>query len=195
MFSTLKTLMNPWTAKSENCPKHENEDWALWIALLHWLWNCPMTVQKHLCWRNWNVLLGHLPNCISVRWALRMHAMSSDKHISHQMKPGLQEEEPLWCWMNNKLGRMATHIRQGHTGVSLAGKTICWFISLGLHHRTVCQVSDVSSWLVIYLVGTLSPVNHKGIYQGWKHTSVYLLVSHSTSHFRDSTTCCTWRPT
>ena len=31
--------------------------------------------------------------------------------------------------------------------------------------------------------GALSPVNHKGLYQGWKQTSVYLLVIHSTSHY------------
>ena len=31
-------------------------------------------------------------------------------------------------------------------------------------------------------VGALSPVNHKGLHQGWKLTSVYLLIIHSTSH-------------
>ena len=32
------------------------------------------------------------------------------------------------------------------------------------------------------LVGALSPVNHKGLYQGWKRTSVYRLVIQSSSH-------------
>ena len=33
-----------------------------------------------------------------------------------------------------------------------------------------------------YLVGALSPVNHKRSYQGWIQTSIYLLFIHSTSH-------------
>ena len=36
--------------------------------------------------------------------------------------------------------------------------------------------------LIRWLVGALSPVSHKGLFQGWKQTSVYLLVLHSTSH-------------
>ena len=38
------------------------------------------------------------------------------------------------------------------------------------------------------LVGALSPVNHevKWLYQGWKQTSIYRLVIHSTSHYTTS---------
>ena len=37
--------------------------------------------------------------------------------------------------------------------------------------------------LVSWLVGALSSVPHRGLYQDWKQTSVYLLVIHSTSHY------------
>ena len=33
------------------------------------------------------------------------------------------------------------------------------------------------------LVGAFSQVSHKELYQGWKQTSVYLLVIHSASHY------------
>ena len=49
--------------------------------------------------------------------------------------------------------------------------------------QTVLTVASQISWLV----GALSPVSHKGLYQGWKQTSVYLLViphkGHPTSKF------------
>ena len=44
-------------------------------------------------------------------------------------------------------------------------------------------VSEWVSWLVSC---ALSPVNHKGLYQGWTQTSVYPLVIHSTSHYTTS---------
>ena len=40
--------------------------------------------------------------------------------------------------------------------------------------------------LVRYLVGALSPVNHKGLHQGWTQTSLYLQVIHFTSHHTTS---------
>ena len=40
--------------------------------------------------------------------------------------------------------------------------------------------------LVSYLVVALNPVSHKRLYQGWKQTSIHLLVIHSTNHY---TTC------
>ena len=36
------------------------------------------------------------------------------------------------------------------------------------------------------LVGALSPVNHKGLHQGWTQTSLYLQVIHFTSHHTTS---------
>ena len=33
-----------------------------------------------------------------------------------------------------------------------------------------------TAWLINYLVGALSPVSHKGLHQGWTHTSIYLQV-------------------
>ena len=33
-----------------------------------------------------------------------------------------------------------------------------------------------------WLVGALSPVNHKGLHQGWTQTSLYLQIIHFTSH-------------
>ena len=44
----------------------------------------------------------------------------------------------------------------------------------------------VHSYLVAYLFGALSPVNHKGLHQGWKQTSIYLQVIHSTNHYATS---------
>ena len=35
-------------------------------------------------------------------------------------------------------------------------------------------------------VGALSPVNHKGLHQGWKQTSIYFQVIHCTSHHTTS---------
>ena len=40
--------------------------------------------------------------------------------------------------------------------------------------------------LVCYTVGALSPVNHKGLYQGWTQTSLYLQVIHFISHHTTS---------
>ena len=37
-----------------------------------------------------------------------------------------------------------------------------------------------------WLVGALSPANHKRLYQGWKQTSIYPLVIHSTSCYTTS---------
>ena len=39
------------------------------------------------------------------------------------------------------------------------------------------------------LVGALSPVNHKGLHQGWTQTLIYLQVTHSTSHYTTSLFC------
>ena len=39
------------------------------------------------------------------------------------------------------------------------------------------------------LVGALSPVNHKGLHQGWTQTLIYLQVIHSTSHYTTSLFC------
>ena len=36
------------------------------------------------------------------------------------------------------------------------------------------------------LADVLSPVNYKGLYQGWTQTSIYLQVIHSTSHYTTS---------
>ena len=47
-----------------------------------------------------------------------------------------------------------------------------WFF---LNHPTV-------SMFVCLLVGALSPVNHKGLHQGWTQTSFYFQVCHFTSH-------------
>ena len=38
----------------------------------------------------------------------------------------------------------------------------------------------------VWLVGALSPVNHKGLHQGWQQTLSYLHVIHSTSHYATS---------
>ena len=40
--------------------------------------------------------------------------------------------------------------------------------------------------LVIWLVCALSPVNPDELYQSWKQSSIYPLVSHSTSHYMTS---------
>ena len=44
----------------------------------------------------------------------------------------------------------------------------------------------INKQLVSELVGTLSPVSHKGLHQGWKQTSIYLQVIHFTSHHTTS---------
>ena len=44
------------------------------------------------------------------------------------------------------------------------------------------QPSSTLVKLVSWLVGALSPVNHKGLHQGWIQTSLYLQVIHFTSH-------------
>ena len=52
--------------------------------------------------------------------------------------------------------------------------------------------------LVSYSVGALSPVNHKGLHQGWTQTSLYLQVIHFTSHHTTSHVfcccCCCFKP-
>ena len=44
------------------------------------------------------------------------------------------------------------------------------------------NVSQARSQLLGKLVGILSPVNHKGLHQGWKQTSIRLLFTLHTSH-------------
>ena len=45
---------------------------------------------------------------------------------------------------------------------------------------------DNDSFLTHELVGALSPVNHKGLFQGWTQTSLNLQVIHFTSHHTTS---------
>ena len=49
--------------------------------------------------------------------------------------------------------------------------------------ETETEREERVSWLVRLIAGALSQVNHKGLYQGWKQTSLYLLVIHSTRLF------------
>ena len=58
----------------------------------------------------------------------------------------------------------------------LSAPPYCHRSSLGLVKRN--QVWPTGGWLV----GALSSVNHKGLHQGWKQTSLYLQVIHFTSH-------------
>ena len=48
------------------------------------------------------------------------------------------------------------------------------------------NVKAYSEREVSYLVGALSPVNHKGLHQGETQTSLYLQVIHFTSHYTTS---------
>ena len=41
---------------------------------------------------------------------------------------------------------------------------------------TLISASAVPHRMVSYLVGVVSPVNHYGLYQAWKQTSIHLLV-------------------
>ena len=59
---------------------------------------------------------------------------------------------------------------------------ICWY------KETLLGVLDNSN--VRVFVGTLSPVNHKGLHQGWTQTSLYLQVVHFTSHHTTSRVFC-----
>ena len=49
--------------------------------------------------------------------------------------------------------------------------TISWILSLHFSRQFASK-----------LVGALSPVNHKGLHQGWTQTSLYLQVIHFTGH-------------
>ena len=50
--------------------------------------------------------------------------------------------------------------------------------------RSLVHITDPTQVCrsVSQLVGALSPVNHKGLHQGWTQTSLYLKVIHFTSH-------------
>ena len=48
------------------------------------------------------------------------------------------------------------------------------------------RVTELDGELVSKLVCALSPVNHKGLHQGWTQTSLYLKVIQSTSHHTTS---------
>ena len=69
------------------------------------------------------------------------------------------------------------------------GSALSWCrrpISIGHTNHPISSASQHE--LVIKLVGALSPVNHKGLHQGWTQTSLYLQVidftsHHATSHF------------
>ena len=53
----------------------------------------------------------------------------------------------------------------------------------GTCHQRMMVPSKKGTELVSYSFGALSPVNHKGLHQGWTQTSLYLQVIHSTSLF------------
>ena len=57
-----------------------------------------------------------------------------------------------------------------------------WLKSSGVE----VMVAEMLKTLVSKLVSSLSPVNHKGLHQGWKQTSVYLHVIHSKGHYTTS---------
>ena len=50
-------------------------------------------------------------------------------------------------------------------------------------YHVVGQIVCPANCIFSQLVGILNPVNHKELHQGWKQTSVYLQVIHSTSHY------------
>ena len=57
----------------------------------------------------------------------------------------------------------------------------CWIAQKNTP-ESQCDLCAKVSWLL----GALSPVNHKGLHQGWKQASIYLLVIYSTSHYTAS---------
>ena len=58
---------------------------------------------------------------------------------------------------------------------------LCPPLSSLLYPHCLPFPSLVSEWVSSF-VGALSPVNHKGLRQGWTQTSLYLQVIHFTSH-------------
>ena len=65
-------------------------------------------------------------------------------------------------------------------GILIVGWRWCmvgWRWCMELWIYCFCKVLTV-----VKLVGAFSPVNHKGLHQGWTQTSLYFQVSHSTSH-------------
>ena len=67
-----------------------------------------------------------------------------------------------------------------HTNPTFQARTSPqWLSELGLW-------LSVSDELHVGIFGALSPVNQKGLYQGWKQASIYPLVIHSTRHHTTS---------
>ena len=61
-----------------------------------------------------------------------------------------------------------------------------WTFCVTLILTTTEQSNLFTRLLFCLLVGALSPVNHKGLHQGWTQTSLYLQVIHFTSHYTTS---------
>ena len=60
---------------------------------------------------------------------------------------------------------------------------IMWHFLLTLYPKQwACFQRCCGNKLIVSWIGALSPVNHKGLHQGWKQTTAYLQVIHSTSH-------------
>ena len=58
--------------------------------------------------------------------------------------------------------------------------------SLDRHFIRQFMITSFVNLLVSWLVGPLSPVDHKGFHQGWTQTSLYLQFIYFTSHHTTS---------
>ena len=89
----------------------------------------------------------------------------------------------LWCRTLDSINAEWSSLIE-KTAVS----ALCSFTTEWLRKEGNCAhyISIVQQRLLSSLIGALSPVSHKGLHQFWKQTSVYLQVSHSTSHYTTS---------
>ena len=75
-------------------------------------------------------------------------------------------------------------------GVHFGGGLFVFLCSL--QHILVSELASCCCWVGFCCCCFFSPVNHKGLYQGWKQTSIFLLAilltSHKTTKFLFTTT-------
>ena len=110
----------------------------------------------------------------SVTWSRRTYRSGSWSRITYR--------SVTWSRLTARLG---TWSRLTYRSVSWFRLTYKSVTRYKLTYRPVTW-SSLTYRSVSLLVGALSPINHKGLHQGWTQISLYLQVIHFTSHHTTS---------